>query len=171
MRTRSPILDPGHDHTSLIRPRPPQFGYWLFTRRMPGLIGNNTATLMTAQAQQPSGPNCLSFWYHMFGRDPANFTLMMNLQKSFIGAKVLWIKKLPQSNNWLRAQVTIESQASPYFLMFRASLNGQSKDNIGLDDITFTDGVCPQTQDCDFEVFLIIHSLDHVLSNKQKLIL
>jgi hypothetical protein len=40
--------------------------------------------------------------------------------------------------------------------MFRASLNGQSKDNIGLDDITITDGECPQTQDCDFEVFLII---------------
>jgi hypothetical protein len=55
--------------------------------------------------------------------------------------------------------------------MFRASLNNQSKDTIGLDDITITDGMCPQTQDCDFEVFLIIYSLDHVLSNKQKLIL
>ncbi len=171
MRTRNPNRDPGHDHTSLIRPRPPRFGYWLYTRRMPGLIGNNTATLMTVQAQQPSGPKCLSFWYHMFGRDPANFTLMMNSQKSIIGGKVLWIKKLPQSNNWLRAQVTIESRASPYFLMFRASLNGQSKDNIGLDDITINDGECPQTQDCDFEVFLTIHSLDHILSNKQKLIL
>ena len=121
---------------------------------MEGMIGNNTATLMSSQAQQPSGPKCLTFWYHMFGRDSANFSLMTSQTKSIVGANLLWIKKLPQSNNWLRAQVTIRSQTTPYYVMFRASLQANSKDTIGLDDITFTDGVCPQTQDCDFEVNL-----------------
>jgi len=123
---------------------------------MTGLIGNNTATLMSIAPQQPSGPKCLTFWYHMFGRDPANFTLMTNSQKSTTGGNVLWVKKLPQSNNWLKAQVTIQSQASAYYIMFRASLQAQSRDTIGLDDITFTDGACPPTPTCDFEVFRII---------------
>jgi len=82
---------------------------------------------MSIEPQQPSGPKCLSFWYHMFGRDPANFTLMTNLKKSIIGGNVLWVKKLPQSNNWLRAQVTIQNQSSPYYIMFKTSLQNRFK--------------------------------------------
>jgi hypothetical protein len=93
----------------------------------------------------------------MFGRDPATFALVLNQAKSEFGGYVLWVKKMPQSNNWLQAQVTIQNNY-PYYLMFRATLQSQMstrQDTIGLDDITFVNGSCPDTPFCDFEVILI----------------
>jgi hypothetical protein len=157
VRTNNPQIDPGYDHTSRIRPTPPQSGYWLTTRREPGMIGNNTATLMTIEKITSGEPKCLTFWYHMFGRDPATFALVLSQVKSEIDGYVLWVKKTPQSNNWLKAEVTIQNNY-PYYLMFRATLQSQMstlQDTIGLDDITFTNGGCPDTPFCDFEVIII----------------
>jgi hypothetical protein len=144
-------VDPGYDHTSKIIPTPSQYGYWLTTSRMPGMVGNNTATLMTSRIQSTTEPKCLTFWYHMFGRDPAIFALVLNEQKSESGGTILWSKRLPQSNNWLKAQVTIQNN-NDFYLMFRATLMAQSSDNIGLDDISYTNKSCPIPPDCDFEV-------------------
>ena len=115
---------------------------------MPSEYGNNTATLMTLSPQpmnimeSESVNKCLTFWYHLFGRDPANFSLLANSEASpFTGKpQLLWIKRQPQSNNW------------DYYLMFRAQLMSSSRDVIGLDDITFTNTACPSTSICDFEV-------------------
>ncbi len=163
MRTQNPQIDPGYDHTSRILPTPPQSGHWLTTKRELGMIGNNTATLMTIEKITSVEPKCLTFWYHMFGRDPATFALVLNQNKSEFGGYVLWVKKTPQSNNWLKAQVTIQNNSS-YYLMFRATLQSQMstlQDTIGLDDITFTDGSCPDTPFCDFEVTLITVVTDY----------
>ena len=120
---------------------------------MPGMSGNNTATLMTSVPQQPKSQyKCLKFWYHMFGSDPANFSLSItNDVYPFVG-QVLWMKRQPQSNNWIEAQINIPPVEKAYNLMFKASLVANSDDNIGLDDISFIDGYCPQQQINDFEV-------------------
>ncbi len=118
------------------------------------MVGNNTATLISSQPLPASEPKCLTFWYHMFGRDPAIFALILNEKKSEFGGTVLWVKRTPQSNNWLKAQVTVHNN-NPYYLMFKVTLQSQMstrQDTIGLDDITFTDGICPETPFCDFEV-------------------
>ena len=154
-RTGNSYVDPGHDHTSRIRPRPIVSGTWLYTKRQVGMYGNNTATLMSSSAQPSmTAPKCLTFWYHMFGRDPANFSFIINSVNSpFTGhPQLLWIKRQPQSNNWVQAQVNIPPQNNPYYLMFRATLMATSEDTIGLDDITYSDGNCPSTSICDFEV-------------------
>ena len=122
---------------------------------MPGMLGNDTATLMSSQQVWEPKLKCLTFWYHMFGRDPATFGLYMNIQKNYVGSTLLWVKRLPQSNNWLMAQITITSDLG-YYLMFRATMVSNSKDNIGIDDISFTDGACPVSRTCDFEVNLYI---------------
>ena len=123
--------------------------------------GNNTATLTTIAPQLPLNgvAKCLSFWYHLFGRDSANFSLFVNTVNSpLMGQPILlWTKHSPQSNTWTKAQVNIPAQSAPYYLMFRASLMAKSRDDVGLDDITFTDGTCPPTPLCDFEVKKIIH--------------
>ena len=130
--------------------------------------GNSTTTLMSAEAQPvTTTPKCLSFWYHMFGRDPANFSLILNTVASpLLGTpQILWVKRRPQSNNWIQAQVNIPAQTKQYWLMFRASLVGKSTDNIGLDDIVYSGGVCPPTSVCDFEVkhHCSAHSLKQTL--------
>ena len=122
---------------------------------MVGMVGNNTATLMSSTAQPAmTAPKCLTFWYYMFGRNPANFSLYVNnLQTPFEGPlKLLWIKRQPQANKWVQAQVEIPVQTSLYYLMFRASLPSISQDTIALDDITYTDGECTSMSICDFEV-------------------
>ena len=119
------------------------------------MVGNNTATLMSATAQPVmTAPKCLTFWYYMYGRNPANFSLFVNnLQTPFEGPlKLLWIKRQPQANNWVKAQVEIPVQTSQYYLMFRASLPSTSHDVIALDDITYADGECTSATVCDFEV-------------------
>ena len=122
---------------------------------MSSMYGNNTATLMSSSAQPSmTSSKCLTFWYHMFGKDPANFSLIINSAASPLTGqpRLLWIKRQPQSNNWMKAQVNIPAQTNSYYLMFRASLMGPSRDIIALDDITYTDGACPRTPICDFEV-------------------
>ena len=119
------------------------------------MYGNNTATLMSTTAQTKlTEPGCLSFWYHMFGKNPANFSLLLNTKRSpFTGTPtLLWIKRQPVSNNWMLAQVDIPAQTDAYYLMYRASLSSTSRDIIALDDITYTVGACPSTSICDFEV-------------------
>ena len=161
-RTNSEDVDPDHDHTQYVRPRPDKFGYWLYTRRMPAMRGNNSATLMTERAQPvTSTSQCLTFWFYMFGFDPANFSVMANnVNSPFSGhPQVLWIKRQPQSNRWVKAQVNVPPQKNAFYLMFFASLVQQvddtlSQDIIGLDDITYSDGSCPPTSLCDFEVCL-----------------
>ena len=109
---------------------------------------------MSSSAQPPTtATKCLTFWYHMFGRDPANFSLLANTQSSPLTGQpqLLWINRQPQSNNWVKAEVNIQPHAAPYYLFFRAQLMSSSRDVIGLDDITYTDGECPSTSVCDFE--------------------
>jgi hypothetical protein len=116
--------------------------------------GNNTATLTTITSQLPTAGKCLTFWYHLFGRDSANFSLYVNdVYTPLEGHPILlWTKHYPQSNTWTQAQVNIPVQPTNYYLMFRAELMAKSRDDIGLDDISFTDGKCPPTPLCDFEV-------------------
>ena len=141
-------------------PLPEKYGTWIRTRKEMGMTGNNTATLMTIGSIESPNFHCLTFWYHMWGSNLAQFTLSINQFKSEHGANILWLKKVPQSNNWIKESVTIQSY-SPYYLMFRATLqppNGRHEDSIGLDDITWNDGKCPSQSMCDFEVY------SHILS-------
>ena len=122
---------------------------------MDGFVGNNSARLSTQSLLPPMfSPKCLSFWYHMFGKDPANFTLLTSDQREpdYSSEQLLWIKRQPQSNNWVKAEVNMPYQSVPFYLIFKASLMPQSEDNIGLDDIVFAEGECPRTSICDFEV-------------------
>lgn len=147
-------MDPGYDHTSRVVPLPQQYGYWIRTRREIGMSGNNTATLMTVRSIESSNYYCLTFWYHMWGSNSAQFALLLNQYQSQNGGAILWLKTTPQSNNWVKESVTVRSTI-PYYLMFRATLqpsDGRHEDSIGLDDITWSDGKCPNQPLCDFEV-------------------
>ena len=129
----------------------------MITAQNMGTFGNNTATLMSNTAQPAmTAPKCLTFWYYMFGRNPANFSLLLNTVQSPLTGQpqLLWIKRQPEKYDWAQAQVNIQPQSKPYYLMFRASLQSTSEDMLGLDDITYTDGACPSTSICDFEVNL-----------------
>jgi hypothetical protein len=149
-RTNDNNIDPGYDHTSRIIPKRSNSGFFVYTRRNKGMVGNENATLISALPQS-FGTYCVSFWYHMFGRDKATFELGTHEQKNGINPVVFWRKKTPQSNNWIKAQVSITIQ-KPAYIIFRAQLMPQSNDIIGIDDITFTNGACPAQPFCDFEV-------------------
>jgi len=89
----------------------------------------------------------------MYGRDRASLELQMSLNGDKY--QTIWIKSQPQSNNWVQAFVTItiiEQKANRFNLMFKATLDRFSSDTISLDDISLTEGPCPRTDICDFEI-------------------
>ena len=102
----------------------------------------------------------------MDGRDPSDLTLSIDYVGPVLDEKegLLWIRRRPESNDWVRAQVNIPVQSQAYNIMFKAELLPDSHNTIGLDDISFTDGVCPSTPVCGFEVWMNI-KLTSLISN------
>ena len=155
--TRYQPPDPGYDHTRQQQPTPLRFGGFMYvntTNRANQDI--QTATLMSVQQLKISSI-CLSFWYHLYGTDNVTFEVLTNNKQTDDGGNRFWVRKIPQSNNWVNGQVTIKTKTTPkieaYYLMFRVKLNKNSIVTVALDDITVREGVCDDiTTTCDFEV-------------------
>ena len=155
--TRYQPPDPGYDHTRQQQPTPLRFGGFMYvntTNRANQDI--QTATLMSIQQLKISSI-CLSFWYHLYGTDNVTFEVLTNNKQTDDGGNRFWVRKIPQSNNWVNGQVTIKTKTTPkieaYYLMFRVKLNKNSIVTVALDDITVREGVCDDiTTTCDFEV-------------------
>ena len=155
--TRYQPPDPGYDHTGQQQPRPLRFGGFMYVNTTNRVIQDiQTATLMSVQ--QLKFPSiCLSFWYHLYGTDNVTFEVLTNNKQTNQGGNRFWVRKIPQSNNWVQGQVTIKTTTTrnvqAYYLMFRVKLNRNSIVTVALDDITVREGVCEDvTTTCDFEV-------------------
>lgn len=91
---------------------------------------------------------CVQFYYHMHGAAHDVFALSISRTGSY---GLVWSEKHPQGDHWHRARVKIDD--------FRGTLRFHSKyaanSDVGLDDITITEGACPPVtslpSECDFE--------------------
>ncbi|XP_022288512.2 MAM and LDL-receptor class A domain-containing protein 1-like [Crassostrea virginica] len=95
--------------------------------------------IMESQAiQMSSGSACLTFAYHMYGRDIDSLEVLYGNQPYFneVGDK---------GNIWIRAQVTITGNGYPAKIQFKATRGQGFRGDIAVDDIQVTDGRCAST--------------------------
>lgn len=121
----------------------------------------------------PAGDDfCLSFYYHMFGPD-VNKLQVRQLMNRY--SRVLWIRRGSQGRNncllqnidfsnfnaslcflcisgnvWKKATLNINSQAD-YQMSFEAYAGPSFAGDIAIDDVTVQPGLCPISNNCDFE--------------------
>ncbi|XP_048590312.1 uncharacterized protein LOC5511434 isoform X2 [Nematostella vectensis] len=85
-----------------------------------------------------TGPQCLMFWYHMYGGDMGRLIVQVNTTG---GVRALWFKAGEHGQTWRAAQVDIQEKGE--FNIFIDGIVGKSfQGDAAIDDITFHPGKC-----------------------------
>ncbi|XP_019744349.1 MAM domain-containing protein 2 [Hippocampus comes] len=132
--TPTSYTGPRGDHTSGL-------GYYLYMEASPMLPGQ-TARLLSRPLRGSRGPQCLRFYYHMYGSSTGR--LSVHLQKDG-GDIFLWQRNGEQSIAWLRATVEYQSD-SQHQIVFEATRGSSIRSDIAIDDIVLEGGPCPETK-------------------------
>lgn len=148
-------INPNYDHTcSEPNAQDGHCGTWMAT--IPARKFHSTQTFVLINHDPLQGQvgqqYCLSFYYHFIGVQNAVLRVGMNTAKDAFNADILWQRTVPLDNGWRQGQVQL---AQPFqrdgYLMFIATLDAASEDNVGIDDVQIRSGPCVRTIDCDFE--------------------
>lgn len=86
----------------------------------------------------PSPNQCLTFWYHMYGRDINTLKVFQNNSGH---NKELWSKSGSQGNKWHVHSLPLIN-IGPYRIIFKAFRGNADKSDIAVDDISITNTVC-----------------------------
>ncbi|XP_037122266.1 MAM domain-containing protein 2-like [Syngnathus acus] len=132
--TPTSYTGPRGDHTSGL-------GYYLYMEASPMLPGE-TARLLSRPLRASRGPQCLCFYYHMYGSSTGE--LSVRLQKDG-GDILLWQRSGEQSIAWLRATVEYQSDRQ-HQIVFEATRGSSVRSDIAIDDIVLEGGPCPATE-------------------------
>lgn len=140
--TETPNTGPTGDHTT-------GKGKYLYLNTSSASQKGNRAQLKsTVLPPADKHGYCFSFWYHMFG--PTVGSLRMFLQTADLFNKTLvWQKSGNLGDQWLLMQSHMTSE-KVHQLILEATVGGEAGD-VALDDISFTQGPCPNSAVCDFE--------------------
>ncbi|XP_010778530.1 MAM domain-containing protein 2-like, partial [Notothenia coriiceps] len=117
------------------------FGYYLHMEASPMLSGQSVR-LLSRPLRGSRGPQCLSFYYHMYGSGTGQ--LSVHLHKDGEDA-LLWKLSGEQSVAWLRATVEYRSNIQ-HQIVFEATRGSSVRSDIAIDDITLESGPCPVTK-------------------------
>eukprot|EP00057_Strongylocentrotus_purpuratus_P018006 XP_011672480.1 PREDICTED: MAM and LDL-receptor class A domain-containing protein 2 [Strongylocentrotus purpuratus] len=143
-KTSSSYTGPQSDHTDGT-------GYYAYLETStPAKNGDFVRLLSGPLRSTQNQPYCFSFWYHMYGSSIGPFNV---IQRDADGQNevVVWTKQGNQANAWLPGQRNIAT-TSNYELVLEAVRAGGWYGDISIDDILFTEGVCPGSVECDFEL-------------------
>ncbi|XP_074635197.1 uncharacterized protein LOC141893713 isoform X1 [Acropora palmata] len=127
---------PSADHTT-------GSGKYIFVESSSPAQEGDKAKLLSAKFPSTAG-RCLSFWYHMYGSSIGALNVYINKE----GLSTLVFSKAGQQGDlWLQARVSLESD-SFYQVEIEAVRGVSYRGDIGLDDISFTDGPCYEELGC-----------------------
>ncbi|KXJ21860.1 MAM and LDL-receptor class A domain-containing protein 2 [Exaiptasia diaphana] len=123
---------PSGDHTS-------GSGFYIYSEASGPATTGNTASLLS-RAFPPSSSRCMTFWYSMNGAGVGNLRVYVkNIGTSNL--EMVWDKQGNQGSEWMKGQVDIHS-STEYKVVLEAVRGPTFQGDIGLDDITFTNGRC-----------------------------
>ncbi|XP_022096405.1 MAM and LDL-receptor class A domain-containing protein 1-like [Acanthaster planci] len=136
---------PNGDHTT-------GQGYYLLLDAWSGALGSNEVGRITSRTINPTSltGGCLTWWYHMAGRDMGTMSMYLN-DLTLQSIIKLWSRSGDQSGDWLMFQRTIKS-GNKFTITFEGTMGSFWASDMALDDISFNEGSCPPTKWCDFEV-------------------
>ncbi|XP_054888696.1 LOW QUALITY PROTEIN: zonadhesin-like [Poeciliopsis prolifica] len=127
--TPTEMTGPSSDHTG--------DGHYIYIESTNATYGD-TARLISSQCSN-TGPQCLQFWYHMYG-SADTMGLRIYLLENKV-AKAVWQKSNNHGNMWHLAQVDLNTT-----LEFQIILEGRRGSNdqsdVAIDDITLHHGRC-----------------------------
>ena len=102
-----------------------------------GIYRGTTSRLISATVY-PSGPSCLTFWYHMYGSDMGTLKIVIPMSD---GDEQLWSRSGNQGDQWIQALVNI-TISDNYNIVFEGVRGNDIRSDIALDDIFFVSGPC-----------------------------
>ncbi|XP_028274030.1 MAM domain-containing protein 2-like [Parambassis ranga] len=130
--TPTSYTGPRGDHTTGL-------GYYLHMEASPMLPGQNIR-LLSRPIRGAWGPQCLSFYYHMYGSGTGKLSVYINKDGEDV---LLWQRRGEQSIAWLRAQVEYRSY-NQHQIVFEAVRGSSVRSDIAIDDIILEGGSCPE---------------------------
>ncbi|XP_053196560.1 MAM domain-containing protein 2-like [Scomber japonicus] len=132
--TPTSYTGPRGDHTTGL-------GYYLHMEASPMLPGQNIR-LLSRPLRGSRGPQCLSFFYHMYGSGTGQLSVHLDKDGEDV---LLWQLSGEQSIAWLRATVQYQSD-SQHQIVFEAIRGTSVRSDIAIDDIILEGGPCPETE-------------------------
>lgn len=136
---------PRYDHTYSS-----STGYYAYIETSSPRKAGDRAVLVSP-TYTSSSPQCLRFWYHMFG--PTIGRLVVH-QRNFGSATVqeVWIHAGDHGDVWRLGHATVQSHGnSPFTLEFVGYRGNSDTGDIAIDDVELISGACQPQGFCNFE--------------------
>uniref|UniRef100_A0A672P6U0 MAM domain-containing protein n=1 Tax=Sinocyclocheilus grahami TaxID=75366 RepID=A0A672P6U0_SINGR len=129
--TPTSMTGPSSDHTT-------GSGFYMYIEGDSALHGD-TARLLSAECADPQ-PQCLQFWYHMYG---SSWTMVLSVYKLQYGnvAKEVWRMKEDQGNMWHLARVDLRPDVK-FQVIFEGRRGSSARSDVAIDDILLHRGAC-----------------------------
>ncbi|CAK6969487.1 zonadhesin [Scomber scombrus] len=123
------MTGPSADHTG--------DGHYLYIEAS-SVTHGDTARLLSSECSI-SGPQCLQFWYHMYGTADTMGLHVYLLQDR--KADAVWWKRNDRGNMWHRAQVDLTTTGS-FQIIFEGRRGSNDQSDVAIDDVSLHHGHC-----------------------------
>ncbi|XP_069544852.1 MAM domain-containing protein 2-like, partial [Brachyistius frenatus] len=136
----------GHTPTSYTGPRGDHTsggGYFMYIEASLMRPGHK-ARLLTSDLRGSSSPQCLMFYFHMYGSGTGILSVL--LRRGDREASLLWRRRGEQSVSWMRAMLDYSCDVQ-HQIIFEAIRGPSLRSDIAIDDIQFKRGPCEDPDD------------------------
>ena len=143
--TSSRGTGPRYDHTFNSNS-----GYYAYIETSSPRKAGDRAILVSPTYTSTS-PQCLRFWYHMFGQTIGRLVIH---QRDYGSSTVqeLWMRSGDHGDIWRQGHVTAQSHGSNPFTLEIVGYRGNSDSgDLAIDDVELLSGPCQPQGFCDFE--------------------
>ncbi|XP_073705829.1 MAM and LDL-receptor class A domain-containing protein 1 isoform X2 [Garra rufa] len=129
--TPTSMTGPSSDHTT-------GSGLYMYVEGDSAVHGD-TARLLSAECADTQ-PQCLQFWYHMYG---SSWTMGLSVYLLQYGnvAKQVWRMREDQGNVWHLAQVDLRPDVK-FHVIFEGRRGSSARSDVAIDDISLHRGAC-----------------------------